>query len=218
MLTLESVLLILILITMRTTKLVHSYQQGDRLLASIQTYHHGWKTPWMDLAIKNMPRFRNFDTSIVEVSLPHNGNDNTPEIPIDLSQDLKISLTFAAQRLLVPQVILFDSKEKKSLDQLVITFLHDKYDVLKIKSFDVKYGPNIQRLDPNHPSLTAFEIKYKWESVQEDDFPFAITVMFSTSLLIVLVITTYVWNSYNSNSFVSRKGLVKRNSWGSGMT
>lgn len=160
----------------------------------------------MDLPIQNMPRFRIFESSIVRCTLPYD-KDTTKvlseeSVMLDVRYDVKVALTFS-NKLAIPPVALYDAKERISIQQLQITFTHDKYNVMEVK-YNIIYGPRIKRLDPSHPSLTAFEIVYSWESVQEDDFPFAIQVMFCLALLVFICISALIVE--NHRSFVGNLG------------
>jgi hypothetical protein len=104
---------------------------------------------------------------------------------INLDQDVKISLTFANNKLIVPMIVVYDSKTKKSLIQLSITFYHDDFLVERI-SYDTKcmyiyiyvlhlyndyYNYSLDGHRPlndavSHSSLTGFEILFKWEGEQ----------------------------------------------------
>jgi len=168
----------------------------------------------MDIPIQNMPKFRVPESSIVHCTLPHetfaeSGSDIAEKLlSLDVKHDVKVSLTFSSKKLMIPSITLFDAKERISMQQLKIIFSHDKYDVLSVRHFTI-YGPRINRLDPTHPSLTAFDIVYQWESVQEDDFPFAVHVMFVLSLCAIAVVLTMVCRSHPSklgpNSKVAQK-------------
>lgn len=43
-------------------------------------------------------------------------------------------------------------------------------------------------MDPTHPSLRGFEIDYRWESVQEEDFGLGVVVLFSSACIGVFVL------------------------------
>jgi hypothetical protein len=50
----------------------------------------------------------------------------------------------------------------------------------------------MQIVDPTHPALRGFEIVYRWESVQEEDFGSGVIVMFTASLIGFVVLFTLV--------------------------
>lgn len=171
-----------------------AYEYGDRLASLIQSSHKEWISPWMEIPIQNMPRFRIDDSTIIRVHLPHEEKQgNSPEIAIDVKEDVMISLTFAENELVTPKLSLYNAKERKSIDKLIITFTHDQYHVLSV-DYKFIYGPPIKRIDPSHPSLTAFEITYRWNSIEDNDFPLAISVMFGSTALVTLGLGYMVWN------------------------
>eukprot|EP01036_Dinobryon_divergens_P030212 gene30212-39418_t len=53
---------------------------------------------------------------------------------------------------------------------------------LKI-SFTFDHGKKISRLDPSHPALRGFEVEYKWDSVQEEDFELGVATLFLSGVL-----------------------------------
>ena len=57
-------------------------------------------------------------------------------------------------------------------------------------------SPPIHRLDPHHPSLTAFEIVYKWQGTAEDDASLGIYTLFILSLTFFIILYITVLNSY----------------------
>ena len=75
--------------------------------------------------------------------------------------------------------------------------------------FHATDGRPIQRLDPNHPSLTAFDVEYQWEAVQEDDLRIAILVMFVITLLLVGFSVGYITCTYDRPDPVSTAGAAK---------
>jgi hypothetical protein len=110
---------------------VDSLQPEDRVSAFYQTWHGGWKTPWLDFNLYQMPRFQRGDSFVLQTSLPRQ-SDKEPEMRLNPEEDVKVSLTFASSKLVVPNVLMFDSKKKRSLQKLLITFYHDDFDVLRL--------------------------------------------------------------------------------------
>jgi hypothetical protein len=53
-------------------------------------------------------------------------------------------------------------------------------------------GSRIAKLDPSHPALRGFELQYRWESVQEEDFGLGVQVMFCACLAAFLAMFTVV--------------------------
>jgi hypothetical protein len=78
-----------------------------------------------------MPKFKIQDTSVIQVSLPH-PVVNGPAIKINPEEDVKVTFTFSGNKVVVPWVLLYDSKHRKSLQLLTITFFHDDFEVLHI--------------------------------------------------------------------------------------
>ena len=78
-----------------------------------------------------MPRFQKSDSFVLQTTLPH-PSEKEPEVRLNPEEDVKVSLTFASSKLVVPNVIMYDSKKKRSLQQLMITFYHDDFDVLRL--------------------------------------------------------------------------------------
>ena len=61
-------------------------------------------------------------------------------------------------------------------------------------------GRPIQRLDPNHPSLTAFDVVYQWEAVQEDDLRVGILAMFLLTLAALVGTVVYISCTYDRDA------------------
>ena len=78
-----------------------------------------------------MPRFQKSDSFVLQTTLPR-PSEKEPEVRLNPEEDVKVSLTFASSKLVVPNVIMYDSKKKRSLQQLMITFYHDDFDVLRL--------------------------------------------------------------------------------------
>ena len=67
--------------------------------------------------------------------------------------------------------------------------------------------------DVSHPSLTSFEIVYKWEGEQEDDLAIGITTMFLVSLFAFIWITCAVMKEYDdTNEMLMKKQTKDRRS------
>lgn len=106
-------------------------QYGDRVSTLLQAVHRGWKTPWVDISIHQMPRFRTPDSTILHVSLPHE-DENGPEMKLNPQEDVKFSITFDKNKLIVPWTVLFDASKRRTLQKLVVTFSHDEFQILKV--------------------------------------------------------------------------------------
>lgn len=183
-----------------STPFILGLQPGDRISTLYQTIHNDWKTPWTDLPIHQMPRFRSPDSVIVRLTLPHPSAVDSKKIEairINPKEDVKFSLTFEESKLLLPMLILFDAKRRVSLKKLILTFYYDEYDLLRV-SHEATYGPRIQQLDPSHPSLTGFELVTKWEGVQEENFARGIFVLFWSVLIIFIGLFVVVMRTFGN--------------------
>ena len=74
-------------------------------------------------------------------------------------------------------------------------------------------GPQINRFDPSHPSLTAFEIDYVWEPVNENDLSRGLLTLFSGSIFFAAVL---IFVSVSFTNDRSEKVKAKSNMSGSG--
>ena len=131
-------------------------------------------------------------------------NENGPEILLNLDVDVKMSFSFGEGKLVIPRVIVYDSASKRMLERLLITFVHDEFDVLRVSSSLVYHDENVLPDEDTH--LVPFQIDYRWEGVQEDDLGLAIKVMFLVTFLITMVMTYAVCSSKDD---VSAKRVVK---------
>lgn len=56
-------------------------------------------------------------------------------------------------------------------------------------------------VDPSHPALRGFQLEYRWENVQEEDFGLGVVSMFISALLgFVVIFFMIVCSSEMSNS------------------
>ena len=85
--------------------------------------------------------------------------------------------------------------------KLHVIFEVDEFDVLRVQSIPI-FGPPVARLDASHPSLTAFEISYNWKSVQEEDLPLGISIMFALTLLGIIFLG---WQAVQSDTAPNRR-------------
>jgi hypothetical protein len=86
----------------------------------------------MDLKLHQMPKFQSPQSQLMQITLPR-PKENEPEMKLNPSEDVKISFTFAGNKLVIPVILLYDSKLRKSLLSLIVTFSHDDFDVLRLK-------------------------------------------------------------------------------------
>ena len=75
-------------------------------------------------------------------------------------------------------------------------------------------GPPLARVEPPHPSLTAFELVHKWEAVHDNDFRLGIVVMFSCTLLLLILMISYIAYSYDRDQYAPTKSDTRRDSQG----
>jgi len=203
----------------------------------------------LDFNLHQMPRFQKPDTFVLQTTLPRK-SEKEPEMRLNPEEDVKVSLAFSSSKLAVPNVILYDSKKKRSLQKLHVVFYHDDFDVLRVSHHSVctswvgilvrvtscplqcvsslsrrsrrpsapvppflhplpsnptlprppPDGRPIQRLDPNHPSLTAFDVVYQWEAVQEDDLRVGILAMFLLTLAALVGTVVYISCTYDRDA------------------
>lgn len=99
------------------------------------------------------------------------------------------------------------------MNKLIVTFDHDDFDVLNVK-YEQEYGSTIARFDPNHPSITAFEIEYKWNMIDEENLNSGIIFMFILSICVIIGLLISVINSYDESSIRSKNSIDNSNNKG----
>jgi hypothetical protein len=122
--------------------------------------------------------------------------------------------TFADHKLMSPLVVTFDSTNRKLLKKCTVTFLHDEYDIVRIRySFD--YGAQIRQLDTTHPSLSAVELIYVWDSsVQVDDTSLGIVVLFILTLAFLMMLCFVTYNGVEGQARTRGSGAAQHYSIG----
>jgi hypothetical protein len=66
-------------------------------------------------------------------------------------------------------------------------------------------GKKIQRFDPTHPSLTACQVVYQWEAIEEQDLERGISALFLLSFSIFVGLAVYITCTYDrEETFTSR--------------
>ena len=187
---------------------VSGYDNGDRVSATIQTLHSGWKTVATDLPLTHMPYFGKDSASLtLNTPLPQPDADNPRSMTVNPDEDVKIQLAFG-NALLVPWIAVFDSKKRRNLESLVLTFYTDRYNIVRVVH-ETRYSTSAKKLDPKHPSVTGFNIKYVWRGLEDEDTPHGLYVMFiSTVLLGTLLVLILNWstNEAGSDDIRNRKG------------
>lgn len=189
-------LILLALLFFAGNRVVSGYDTGDLVSASIQTLHDGWKTAVEELPLSQMPYFGKQGSSVIKTQLPNPANIGISGI-INPSNDVKIQLSFG-NSLLVPWLTVYDSKNQRNLQSLTVVFFTDRYNVIKV-ALDEVYVPNNAKLDPNHPSVTAFEMKYVWRGIEDQDTPHGLFVMFLAAIFIGIFVTCVVNQATNND-------------------
>jgi len=106
-------------------------QPGDRVSMLTQTFHSDTKTEWLDMPLHLMPRFTTPGSHIFHVTIPKFAK-NATEYRINPRNDLKVSFTFLGNKLSLPNIQVYNAKERVALKKLVITFTHDEFEVVKV--------------------------------------------------------------------------------------
>lgn len=113
-------------------------------------------------------------------------------------------MSFADRKLSIPWTYLYSSRDVAGLEKLVITFVHDEYDVLqldykpycKFSAFSIfcgsvllfhfgypTDGTNLDIISKG--SYPPVEIEYRWESVKDDDVASAMQLLFLVTVIFV---------------------------------
>ncbi len=66
-------------------------------------------------------------------------------------------------------------------------------------------------MDPNHPSLTGFEIVYHWKNAEEMNFSMGVFAMFSLTLLISVTLIVMIMCATDKGSVSLSTGSGTRN-------
>eukprot|EP00598_Pedospumella_elongata_P017038 CAMPEP_0184993464 /NCGR_PEP_ID=MMETSP1098-20130426/45667_1 /TAXON_ID=89044 /ORGANISM="Spumella elongata, Strain CCAP 955/1" /LENGTH=194 /DNA_ID=CAMNT_0027519303 /DNA_START=97 /DNA_END=681 /DNA_ORIENTATION=+ len=165
-------------------------QPGDRVSMLTQTFHSDTKTEWLDMPLHLMPRFTTPGSHIFHVTIPKFAK-NATEYRINPRNDLKVSFTFLGNKLSLPNIQVYNAKERVALKKLVVTFTHDEFEVVKV-DIEKIYGNKMTKVDPSHPTLRGFELQYQWTSVQEEDFGLGVIVMFCSAIVAFLVLFSVI--------------------------
>ena len=165
---------------------------GDRILTSIQSLHSSWKTPYLDLALNQLPTFRKASSALIEIPMPR-PDENGAELVLDQSQDLKVSFTFAHGKLMIPWITLFDSSSKSYVTSIKFIIIHDEFDILRV-TYETEFAEI--PLKENELNIPEIELYYEYDNVQEEDLALGIFTMFvlvlmTSALLLGTVLQTY---------------------------
>lgn len=177
----------------------NAFVQEDRMSVLMQVLHAGWKSPWLEMSLNEMPRFMLNEAVMVRPVFPKKDENDkkylwNPEI------DAKISFTFSESKLSIPAILLY-SATGKSLEKIVFTFEHDAYDVISVSHVATYKDLGGQTL----PDLTSsrhppVEVEYHWASVQEDDLNLGVKVMFTTTIFMTMGLMWVILMSYDGDS------------------
>ncbi len=165
---------------------------GDRILTSIQTLHSSWKTPYLDLALNQLPSFRKASSALIDIPMPR-PDENGDELVLNETEDLKVSFTFAHGKLMIPWITLYDSKSKSYVTSIKFMIIHDEFDILRV-TYQLEFAET--KLDENELKIPEIELYYEYDNVQEEDLALGIFTMFvlvlmTSALLLGTVLQTY---------------------------
>ncbi len=197
---------------------VFAYQIGDRVISTIQSQHVEARSSWNELPMSLFPRFGVDETVIIHAKVPENAV-NTTEHKINPMFDFKVTLAFDYNRHSVPWVAVFDKEQRRSMKKLIVTFIRDEFEIVKVryipicKTFLLWFvsfsdfllsvdGGRIAHLDSSHPTLRGFELEYKWENAQEEDFRAGLISMFLSCMvgLVAIIGWVFLWSDSTISS------------------
>jgi hypothetical protein len=78
-----------------------------------------------------MPRFGEADSHIFHATIPRIA-ENASEFRINPRSDLKVSFTFLGNKLSIPALTVYSSKDRVSLKKLEIIFTRDEFEVVRV--------------------------------------------------------------------------------------
>jgi hypothetical protein len=110
-----------------------AFQKGDRIATLSQSVHNELKTPWTDFPLHQMPRFDVSESFITICNLPVASSQISTSYRIDPNHDLKVSLSFAVNKFIIPWIIVFDANKRVSLRKLTIIFTRDEFDIVGVR-------------------------------------------------------------------------------------
>mmetsp|Transcript_15453 Transcript_15453/g.23331 ORF Transcript_15453/g.23331 Transcript_15453/m.23331 type:complete len:244 (+) Transcript_15453:39-770(+) len=179
----------------------------DRIVTHTQTVHAGWKTPWIELSINEMPLFLRDDTVLSKPNLPRE-NENTRDIIWDSTKDIRMSFTFSNNQLVIPSVHLYQAHTHQYIDKLIVILEHDNHEIVRVRH-KVEY----KDLDSLYPP--PFEMVYKWRAVREDDLPLGIKAMFLMAIVLFCGLVAVVYVTYDRDNADPRRRISKPSSYSS---
>eukprot|EP01039_Chlorochromonas_danica_P005461 gene5460-6012_t len=110
--------------------------------------------------------------------------------------DFRVGLAFDNHRHHIPWLTVFNAQQRRRLQKLEVTFLHDSYEIIDIR-YQTTYGPRLDNIDPSHPALRGFQLFYRWQSLEEEDFPLGQGCLLTITLccFFVLASLTIYWSA-----------------------
>ena len=112
--------------------LAGAHQPGDRISSLVQTLHSDMKTQWTDFPLNIMPHFGKPESVVLHANIPKY-KENSTEYQIDPSKDVKVSLSFDGNKLLIPWIPIYEAKMRRTMRKLVITFTIDEFEIIRLR-------------------------------------------------------------------------------------
>jgi len=172
---------------------VSGYHTGDRILASVQTLHAEWRTPHLDMALNQLPTFRQDSTVVLKVPFPRTDGLG-PEMLLNDKEDVKLAFAFAHRKLVVPWTLAYGADTRRYLTRVTFAFAHDEFDVLRVHAVPTYAKPPLNEEEGRLPPV---ELVYAFEVVQEEDVASGLFYMFSLSLASFAVLVYIVMGTYD---------------------
>lgn len=140
---------------------VNSYEIGERISLSSRSSHankqNAWRTDWVDMPPFLAPRFAEAEEIVFHgVLLLAKGNENkgnttlsegvggtgdgelviqADSVPYKINPevDFRIGLAFDNHHHHIPWLTVFNAQQRRRLQKLEVTFLHDSYEIIDIR-------------------------------------------------------------------------------------
>lgn len=125
--------IIVIVIVLQLVFVAIGYQPGEEVSTTFQVIHAGLKTQWSDLAVGKMPKYRIPEELMLEFKLPLNEKVKGSEYVVQVDKNVALSLAFDSRKLILPRIKLYDAEKRKSLRELIVTFTHDEFEIVKVQ-------------------------------------------------------------------------------------
>jgi hypothetical protein len=178
-------------------KTIFALHDGDRILSAVQVLHSGWKTPYLDLSLVQMPRFRSPSSTMLRLPLPR-PDENGPEMTPNSEDDIKASFAFADGKLVVPWIVVYDHRKKRMITKIIFTFAHDEFDVLRVYSdMEYKKQDNFYSETKIDIEIPYIELIFDYEGVQDEDLAKGVFYMFLFTIFAFIIIVMIVFATYD---------------------